>query len=192
MKRGRCSSDDPRAAMETARLGLELATAMGLGDIAVPLADIACTAAIETGDWDWALRTIDELGQRGIPDTFRIVLVANAAIMNALRGAADAMEPLDALDPLPPDTDRQVVAGVRQARAWAAFIAGARRRPPPGRRGHRGLRGERSGLPAGARHARRPLVRRSELRLRPALRASAVRASGGARRRQRSRRWTPG
>ncbi len=116
--------DDPRAAMETARLGLELATAMGLGDIAVPLADIACTAAIETGDWDWALRTIDELGQRGIPDTFRIVLVANAAIMNALRGAADAMEPLDALDPLPPDTDRQVVAGVRQARAWAAFIAG--------------------------------------------------------------------
>ncbi len=43
---------------------------------------------------------------------------------NALRGAADAMEPLDALDPLPPDTDRQVVAGVRQARAWAAFIAG--------------------------------------------------------------------
>ena len=116
--------DDPRAAMETARLGLELATAMGLGDIAVPLADIACTAAIETGDWDWALRTIDELGQRGIPDMFRIVLAANAAIMNTFRGAADAMEPLDALDPLPPDTDRQVVAGVRQARAWAAFVAG--------------------------------------------------------------------
>ena len=116
--------DDPRAAMETARLGLELATAMGLGDIAVPLADIACTAAIETGDWDWALRTIDELGQRGIPDTFRIVLAANAATMNALRGAPDALEPLDALDPLPPDTDRQVVAGVRQARAWAAFLAG--------------------------------------------------------------------
>ena len=116
--------DDPRAAMETARLGLELATAMGLGDIAVPLADIACTAAIETGDWGWALETIEELTQRGIPETFRIVLAANAATIRALRGAADAMEALDALEPLPPDTDRQVVAAVRQARAWAALVAG--------------------------------------------------------------------
>jgi class 3 adenylate cyclase len=116
--------DDPRAAMETARVGLELATAMGLGDIAVPLADIACTAAIETGDWAWALETIAELAQRGIPDTFRIVLAANASIIDTLRGAAGAMDALDALDPLPPDTDRQVVAGVQQARAWAAFVAG--------------------------------------------------------------------
>ncbi|MEA2650366.1 MAG: hypothetical protein QOI85_87 [Chloroflexota bacterium] len=116
--------DDPRAAMETARLGLELATAMGLGDIAVPLADIACTAAIETGDWGWALDTIDELGQRGMPDTFRIVLAATAAIIGSLRGQPDAMAALDGFEPLPPDTDRQVVAAVRHARAWSAFVAG--------------------------------------------------------------------
>jgi class 3 adenylate cyclase len=116
--------DDPRAAMETARLGLELATTMGLGDIAVPLADIACTAAIETGDWGWALDTIDELAQRGMPDTFRIVLAATAATIKTLRGQHDAMDTLDALEPLPADTDRQVVAGVRQARAWSAFVAG--------------------------------------------------------------------
>ncbi len=116
--------DDPRAAMETARLGLELATAMGLGDIAVPLADIASTAAIETGDWEWALEVIDELTQRGMADTFRIVLTATAAIIRTLRGAPDAMDTLDELEPLPADTDRQVVAGVRQARAWAAFVAG--------------------------------------------------------------------
>lgn len=116
--------DDPRAAMETARLGFELATAMGLGDIAVPLADIACTAAIETGDWGWALETIDELAQRGIADTFRIVLAASAAIVRTLRGEPDAMAALDVFEPLPPDTDRQVVAGVLQARAWAAFVAG--------------------------------------------------------------------
>ena len=117
-------ADDPRAAMETARLGLELATAMGLADIAVPLADIACTAAIETGDWGWALETIGELTERGIPDAYGIVLAANAAIIGTLRGAPDAMGALDALEPLPPDTDGQVVAGVRQARAWAAFVAG--------------------------------------------------------------------
>jgi len=114
--------DDPRAAMETGRLGLELATAMGLGDIAVPLADVACTAAIETGDWRWALDTIAELELRGIPDTFRIVLAATAAIIRSLQGAPDATEALDALEPLPADTDRQVVAGVRQAQAWAAFV----------------------------------------------------------------------
>ena len=114
--------DDPRAAMETGRLGLELATAMGLGDIAVPLADVACTAAIETGDWPWALDTIAELEQRGIPDTFRIVLAATAAIIRTLQGAPRATESLDALEPLPADTDRQVVAGVHQARAWAAFV----------------------------------------------------------------------
>ncbi len=116
--------DDPRAAMETARLGLELATTMGLGDIAVPLADIACTAAIETGDWSWALDTMDELTQRVIPDTFRIVLAANAATIRTLRGETGALTSLDALEPLPPDTDRQVIAGVRQARAWAAFVSG--------------------------------------------------------------------
>ncbi len=123
--------DDPRAAMQTARLGLELATTMGLGDIAVPLADIACTAAIETGDWGWALETMDELTQREIPDTFRIVLAANAATIRTLRGEPGAMSSLDALEPLPPDTDRQVVAGVRQARAWAALVAG---RPDDARR----------------------------------------------------------
>ena len=120
-------ADDPRAAMETARLGLELATTMGLGDIAVPLADIACTAAIETGDWGWALETMAELAQRGIPDTFRIVLAATAAIIKTLRGAPDALVELDSLDSLPPDTDRQVVAAVQQARAWAAFVAGEHR-----------------------------------------------------------------
>jgi hypothetical protein len=117
-------TDDPRAAMETARLGLDLATAMGLADVAVPLADIACTAAIETGDWGWALETIEELVQRGMPDTFGIVLAANVAIIGTLRGATNAMDGLDALEPLPPDTDRQVIAGVRQARAWAALLGG--------------------------------------------------------------------
>ncbi|MGZ8481907.1 MAG: AAA family ATPase, partial [Candidatus Limnocylindria bacterium] len=50
--------DDPREAMRTAREGFDLATAMGMGEAAIPLADIACTAAVETGDWGWALATI--------------------------------------------------------------------------------------------------------------------------------------
>jgi class 3 adenylate cyclase/tetratricopeptide (TPR) repeat protein len=116
--------DDPRAAMETARQGLELATTMGLGDLAVPLADLACTAAIETGDWAWALETIRELEERGLPEFFRVVLRASVATIETLRGSPRAMVTLDELEPLPPETDGQVLAGVRHARAWSALLAG--------------------------------------------------------------------
>jgi hypothetical protein len=117
--------DDPREAMRTAREGFDLATAMGLGEAAIPLADIACTAAVETGDWAWALATIDELNERGLADTYRVVLAATAATILALRGEKAPTMSLDALEPLDPDMDTQVLAAVHQSRAWVAFLAGA-------------------------------------------------------------------
>ncbi len=117
-------ADDPRAAMETARQGLELATQMGLGDVAVQLADLACTTAIETGDWGWALETIAELEERGVSEAYRIVLSTSAATIRALRGDPTPMAALDALEPIPADTDGQVMSGLLQARAWCAFAAG--------------------------------------------------------------------
>jgi len=116
--------DDPRAALDTARHGMELATSMGLGEIAINLADIACTASVETGDWSWAIDTIGALGRRGMPETFAIVLAATASIIGGLWGTPDAFAPLDALEPLPPDTDRQVLAAVSHARAWQALLGG--------------------------------------------------------------------
>jgi class 3 adenylate cyclase/tetratricopeptide (TPR) repeat protein len=117
--------DDPREAMRTARDGAELATAMGIGDAAIPLADIACTAAVETGDWEWATATIDELAERGMTEGFRVVFAATATTIRALRGLPAPTAPLDALDPLSPDSDTQVQAAVHQARAWVAFLAGS-------------------------------------------------------------------
>lgn len=117
--------DDPREALRTARDGFELATSMGIGDVAVPLADIACTAAVETGDWDWALSTIDELAERGPTDTFRIVLAATATTIRALRGLATPAAPLDALEPLASEMDTQVMAAVDQARAWVELLNGS-------------------------------------------------------------------
>jgi class 3 adenylate cyclase/tetratricopeptide (TPR) repeat protein len=117
--------DDPREAMRTAREGFDLATAMGLGEAAIPLADIACTAAVETGDWPWALPTIAELNERGLADTYRIVLAATATTILALRGDPAPTASLDALEPLDPDTDTQVMASVHQGRAWVAFLGGA-------------------------------------------------------------------
>jgi class 3 adenylate cyclase len=117
-------ADDPRTTMEIARQGFELASAMGLGDVAVQLADVACTTAIDTGEWAWALATIDELDERGVSDEYRLVLASSAAIIRALQGVEAPMLPLDALGPIPRGTDAQIVAGVHQARGWGAFIAG--------------------------------------------------------------------
>jgi class 3 adenylate cyclase len=117
-------ADDPRTTLETAREGLELATTMGVGDIAVQLAEVACTAAIDTGDWSWALVTVDGLVRGPIPDASRINLLAIAGIIGALSGRRSALRAFEAIQSPPPDTDPQVVSGIVHARAWLAFLDG--------------------------------------------------------------------
>jgi class 3 adenylate cyclase len=117
-------ADDPIAAFETARLGLDLATEMGLADFVAPLADLACAAAIEAGSWDWALETVADLEERGVADPYLMLLSASAATIRALRGNKDALEAIERFEPLPPTTDSQVVAELRLARAWSAFLTG--------------------------------------------------------------------
>ena len=116
--------DDPRAAMTVAREGFELGTTMGVWDAAVPLADIACTAAIETGDWDWAMTTLSELEERGVSDAYRVVFDATAATIHALRGDDAPLAALEGDAAPPPDTDEQVRAAVSQAAAWASIVSG--------------------------------------------------------------------
>jgi len=116
-------ADDPVAAFETARQGLGLATEMGLADFAAPLADLACATAIETGHWDWALETAADLEEQGVEGPYLMLLSASAATIRSLRGEKGALDAIDRFDPLPPTTDGQVVAEVRLARAWAAFLA---------------------------------------------------------------------
>jgi class 3 adenylate cyclase/tetratricopeptide (TPR) repeat protein len=118
-------ADDPKATVETARLGFELANEMGVRDMAVQLADVACAAAIDTGDWDWALQTAADLEERGIPTAYRIDLASISAVIRALRGdshpsGADLDDDIgiSKIDP-------QVLAGVTHSRAWLAFIDGS-------------------------------------------------------------------
>jgi len=118
-------SDDPRATLETARAGYALATRMGIGDMGVQLADVACAAAIETGDWAWALETAAALEQRGLAEAYRMDLSAICAIIQALQGRANPLASLDAMASSPDGLDRQIGAGIEYARAWAAFVAGA-------------------------------------------------------------------
>ena len=117
-------ADDPRATFEAARSGFELATTMGVRDMAVQFADVACAAALDTGDWDWALETASDLEQRGIPAAFRIDLASLGAVIRALRGDAQPMAATDAMLAELSGIDPQVLAGVAHARAWVALVAG--------------------------------------------------------------------
>ena len=117
-------TDDPRTGLETARAAVALATTMGVGDMAVQLAEVATAAAVDTGEWEWALATIDELEAGVVPEANRINLAALVATIRALRGEDDPMQSIQRMEPLAADTDPQVRAGVDFARAWEAFVRG--------------------------------------------------------------------
>jgi hypothetical protein len=117
-------ADDPRATLETARQAIELATSMGVGDLVAQLAEVACAAAVETGDWTWAIETTLDLEEGTIPVANRINLAATSSIIRALRGESDPLAAVTTLERLADDLDSQIVAGVDLARAWAAFVAG--------------------------------------------------------------------
>ena len=110
--------------MTTARGGLDLATQMGVGDMALQLAEVVCAAAIDTGDWDAALAVIDDVRDRPQAPAHRIEFGSVEATIRALRGDAGAGAVLDALEPVDPDTDPQILSGIDLARAWIAFVDG--------------------------------------------------------------------
>ena len=116
--------DDPLMAMATAREAVELATAMGVGDMAVQLGAVACAVAFDTGDWDWALGTARDLEQQGIAEAHRIDLGVTTAMIKAVRGAPSPISELDAMAATAATTDPQLLAGIEHARAWGSFVAG--------------------------------------------------------------------
>ena len=118
-------ADDPRATVETARQGFELASSMGVRDMAVQLADVACAAAVDTGDWDWVLETAADLEQRGISAAYRIDLASICAVIHALRGHPAPSAITDDVGIDLEGIDAQVLAGVIHSRAWMAFASGA-------------------------------------------------------------------
>ena len=93
-------------------------------DWAAQLASVAVVAAIDTGDWDWALATIRDLDDEPISQAHRIDIAATHTILRHLRGVPDPRAPLKRLSPLPDDLDPQVRALVDQADAWGEFVKG--------------------------------------------------------------------
>ncbi len=116
--------DDPHRTFEIARDGGIVAVRIGMLDWAVQMAELGCLAAIETGDWDWALETHARFEERPISDAYRLDLAATAATIRAMRGTDRALEPLEALEPVDPATDPQDLAAVDGAHAWTALLTG--------------------------------------------------------------------
>jgi class 3 adenylate cyclase/tetratricopeptide (TPR) repeat protein len=117
-------ADDPHATMDSARGGMELATRMGVGDMALQFAEVACAVAVDTGDWDWALATLAEFHDQPQAPAHRIQFAATEATLRALRGEPDAATVLEAPEPLDPETDPQILAAIDLAAAWIAFLDG--------------------------------------------------------------------
>ncbi len=118
------ASEDPRTTLDLARQAVAMASERGVGDMAAQLAEVACAAAMDTGDWSWAIATVDDLDHPGTPIANRINLAGTAAALHALRGSHDPAAKLHELEPLAGEVDDQVVAGLRLAMAWIAFADG--------------------------------------------------------------------
>jgi hypothetical protein len=117
-------SDDPHATLAAARGGIELAMRMGVGDMVLQFAGVACAVAVDTGAWDWALGVMDEMREQSQAMSHRIEFGVTEATLRALRGEPRPEAVLDALEPLDPDTDPQILAAIDMARAWIAFVDG--------------------------------------------------------------------
>ena len=116
--------DDPRRTLDAARDGYEVARQTKVQDWATQLASVAVVAAIDTGEWDWALATIKDLQPAPMSQAHRIDIAATHTILRSLRGTPGPARPLKELGHLPADLDPQVHALTEYAQAWVAFTGG--------------------------------------------------------------------
>jgi class 3 adenylate cyclase/tetratricopeptide (TPR) repeat protein len=114
---------DPRASLESTRVGLALAQRLGLRTMAVVLAGNAASTATRTGDWDRALADLNSFGD-GLDRPYRILLLSVRSWFAASRGenAEELVAAAEAL--VQEDDDAGTVAQAGEARAWLLFTAG--------------------------------------------------------------------
>jgi class 3 adenylate cyclase/tetratricopeptide (TPR) repeat protein len=116
--------DDPRAGLEAARAGQQLAERVGSRALSLLMVGNGVSCATRVGDWDWAVALLAEWSTVDIPDAARLELNADQTILDALRGL-DPSERIAALEPLTTGlTDPQYGSYRWMAVAWAALAAG--------------------------------------------------------------------
>jgi len=115
---------DPRAALETARAGLELARRVGRADYLGVLVLNGTYPALRTGDWDWAVLQARELEASALDEGDRAAGTAAPLVMAAARGedVTDRIAVVERV--LGAGSDNQAQALVRDTRGHLAFIEG--------------------------------------------------------------------
>jgi class 3 adenylate cyclase/tetratricopeptide (TPR) repeat protein len=116
--------DDPRATIETARRGLELAERLGHREWSLNLLDVASIVAVDVGEWDWAIAALHAVSDVELPTAYRLDFAATRAIIEALRDSVDPLRPIERLGTLEPDLDPLALGWVEIARALVDALRG--------------------------------------------------------------------
>jgi class 3 adenylate cyclase/tetratricopeptide (TPR) repeat protein len=77
---------DPRASFETTEAALEIATRLGMRAFARDLVGNAATAAIDVGEWEWAIREVSAARDESLDERARYYLRWVLATFSAWRG----------------------------------------------------------------------------------------------------------
>ncbi len=115
--------DDPRAALETAREGLDVARRLGFRDLAIRLASNWAEAALQVGAWDATLELLGELDRDDLPLLDRIDFGGIEALVMTWRGDLDAAARFAALEALIPTVGGELPMAMLTYRRSVARLA---------------------------------------------------------------------
>ena len=115
---------DPRAGLESARTGQEVARRHGSRAYGLLMVGNGVSCAVRVGEWDWAVALLDEWADAEMAAAHKVELIGDRAMLEACR-AGDSARWLAEIEPLLVGvTDPQFRSYARMARAWAALVAG--------------------------------------------------------------------
>jgi hypothetical protein len=116
--------DDPRAGLEVARAGQQLAERVGSRKLGLLMVGNGVACASRVGDWDWALALLAEWSTVDVPAAQRVELIADQVMFDAQRGL-DPSAQMAEMEPLTIGlSDPQYGSYERWAVAWASLAAG--------------------------------------------------------------------
>jgi class 3 adenylate cyclase/tetratricopeptide (TPR) repeat protein len=117
-------SRDPRAALETARAGLEVVRRLGRLDYLSTLTLNAAYPAFRTGDWDWAVAQAAALEASALNEVDRVAGLMGAIVIGASRGDDVSERTAEVVRVMGAGTDNQALATVEDLRGAIALAGG--------------------------------------------------------------------
>jgi tetratricopeptide (TPR) repeat protein len=116
--------DDPRGSLATTRAGIELARRIGMGVVGLYLVTNGSSIAVRTGEWDWAVRELEEMLDANLDAGHRADCLVALIELSNLRGLDDSALRSE-LDQLTTGIkDMNMEANLQESLALRAFVDG--------------------------------------------------------------------